>query len=67
MPRGAGRGARTVSYQAQGAEGRAFRLPRWHPIIVLAVGFVGYDTVHHFMLDRDFYGRIDELSDRPHP
>jgi hypothetical protein len=34
--------------------------------IVLAVGFVGYDTVHHFMLDRDFYGRIDELSDRPH-
>jgi len=30
--------------------------------IVLAVGFVGYDTVHHFMLDRDFYGRIDKLN-----
>ena len=37
MPRGVGRGARTVSHLAQGAEGRAFRLPRWHPIIVLAV------------------------------
>jgi len=30
--------------------------------VVLAIGFVGYDTVHHFMLDRDFYGRIDKLN-----
>jgi len=35
--------------------------------VVLAIGFVGYDTVHHFMLDRDFYGRIDKLNERPHP
>lgn len=32
--------------------------------IVLAVSFVGYDTVHHVMIDRDFYGRIDKLNEK---